>query len=302
MFNFKFFIMMKKITLLVAIVLMAFVSVKAQQLKNPTTTLWDINPAIVVWDCGSDNFVSSNAMEIDETITFAVDIAGTNLLDWIQNAPAGVTRGVGVDLWVDGGIYEDSELKEAVDGKHIFMGRLDYQPIVSDALHKIYAADLNFAQTANNHGQSSVIPYLTVQGRDVLLRASLLGYGFTEGNADLEWWEQSAGNHIYDEVVILTSPYTGTKKADDFFNDDFDPVLSIGGGYTEIQGVAKPCLAPKITTGIQPVITDSEIVGREYYNLQGIKISAQPEHGIYIEKAKKADGTSTATKVLKPLK
>ncbi|MDR0798818.1 MAG: hypothetical protein LBN18_03550 [Dysgonamonadaceae bacterium] len=295
---------MKKITLLFASLMLVSVSVNAQQLKNPTTDLWDIHPAIVIWNCSSSSFASSNAMEIDQTITFAVDIAGTNLLNWIQNAPAGVTRGVGVDLWVDAGIYEDAALKEAVDGKHIFMGRLDYKPIISDGTHQIYAADLNFAQTAFNHNLGAIIPYLTVEGRDVLLRANLLGYGFkTDGtNSDLEWWAESNGNHIYDEVVILTQPYTGTKKAEDFFNDDFDQVLSIGGGYTDIQGVAVPCLAPKKDLGITPVVVDSPIVGHEYYNLQGIKLPGQPESGLYIDKAIKANGTSAATKALKALK
>ena len=294
---------MKKITLLFFVVWMAGISVNAQQLKNPTTDLWDVHPAIVVWDCATNSFASSNAMEIDQTITFATDIAGTDLLTWIQNAPAGVTRGVAVDLWIDGAIYEEgSELKTAVDGKHIFMGRLDYQAIVSNASHQIYAADLNFAQTANNHGLSSIIPYLTVEGRDVLLRASVIGYGFTEGNADLEWWAESSGNHIYDEVVILTSPYTGTKKADDFFNDDFDQILSIGGGYTDIQGLAKPCIAPKQLTTTTPVQLDSPVVGHEYYNLQGVKLSREPESGLFIDKAIQANGATVATKRIKSLK
>jgi hypothetical protein len=36
--------------------------------------------------------------------------------------------------------------------------------------------------------------------------------------------------------------------------------------------------------------------------LQGVKLSEQPENGLFIDKAKKANGTFFAKKVLKPLK
>jgi hypothetical protein len=248
---------------------------------------------IVLWDCSTNNFATSNAMEIDETITLAFNITGTNLLNWIQSAPAGITRGIGLDVWLDGSGTE-------ADGKHVFMGRVDYNPI-SDGSN-IYAVDVNFAQTATRTGSGAAIPLVQVPDMQTWIRATLLGYGFSDGSADLEWWDQSNGNHIYDEMVILTQPYTGNKKGEDFYNDDFDQVLSIGGGYTDIQGVAIHCLAPKTTTGINVVIVDSPVVGHEYYNLQGVKLPRQPESGLFIDKAIKANGASEATKVLKPLK
>jgi hypothetical protein len=287
--------MMRKITFILVAFLVTTMSANALELKNPTTPLWDLTVPIVLWVCATNDFAASNTMEIDETVTLAFDITDTKLLEWIQAAPAGVTRGIGLDVWLAG---TDTD----ADGKHIFMGRVNYRPMTGGS--HIYAIDINFAQTANNHGQGPAIKLVQVEGKNVVIRATLLGYGFTQGNADLEWWDDSSGNHIYDEMVILTQPYTGTKKADDFFMDDFDEVLSIGGGYTDIQGLAIHCMAPKIggETGINVIDIDSPVIGHEYYNLQGVKLSKQPESGLFIEKAMKVDGTSVATKVLKPLK
>jgi hypothetical protein len=180
------------------------------------------------------------------------------------------------------------------------MGRVDYRPI-ADGSH-IYAVDVNFAQTAARAGNGPAIPLVQVAGMQTWIRATLLGYGFEQGNADLEWWEQSAGNHIYDEMVILTAPYTGTKTGEEFYNDDFDQVLSIGGGYEDIQGVAIHCLAPKAASGINEFSVQQDVTAREYYNLQGMKLNKTPENGLYIEKSILTNGSSVSSKIFNVVK
>lgn len=52
--------------------------------------------------------------------------------------------------------------------------------------------------------------------------------------------------------------------------------------------------------GIQSISAGSaDVVAREYFDLQGRKLNAAPEAGLYIERAVKADGSATTTKLAK---
>lgn len=55
------------------------------------------------------------------------------------------------------------------------------------------------------------------------------------------------------------------------------------------------------SSGIEDVIAESnaEVIAVEYYNIQGQKLSVEPENGLYIQKAIKADGTVKASKLVK---
>ena len=53
------------------------------------------------------------------------------------------------------------------------------------------------------------------------------------------------------------------------------------------------------TTGVKSVATDSPVVGTEYFNLQGVRMNAAPQNGLYIVREKKADGTVVSRKVAK---
>lgn len=54
------------------------------------------------------------------------------------------------------------------------------------------------------------------------------------------------------------------------------------------------------TGGINDVNTGAaEVIAREYFDLQGRKLNAAPEAGLYIERAVKADGSATTTKLAK---
>ena len=89
--------MIKKFTLLVAAFLMVAVCATAQ-INNPK----DANGYYIVkWDCKNDTWATSNDFEVDEAFTFAVDITGTPLEDWLKvSSPvAGATRGIAVNRW-----------------------------------------------------------------------------------------------------------------------------------------------------------------------------------------------------------
>lgn len=52
-------------------------------------------------------------------------------------------------------------------------------------------------------------------------------------------------------------------------------------------------------SAIEDVMVDSKTVAVEYYNIQGQQLNAEPENGLFIKKAIKANGTVEATKVAK---
>ena len=52
-------------------------------------------------------------------------------------------------------------------------------------------------------------------------------------------------------------------------------------------------------SAIEDIMVDAKTVAVEYYNIQGQQLNAEPENGIFIKKAIKANGTVEATKVVK---
>ena len=57
----------------------------------------------------------------------------------------------------------------------------------------------------------------------------------------------------------------------------------------------------KASSGIEDIVVESnaEVIAVEYYNVQGQRLNAAPENGLYIQKAIKADGTVKASKLVK---
>lgn len=52
-------------------------------------------------------------------------------------------------------------------------------------------------------------------------------------------------------------------------------------------------------TAVEAVESDAPVVSKAFYNFQGQRLSSEPESGMYIIRAVKADGTVKSTKVAK---
>lgn len=275
---------MKKITLLFAIFMAWGVSATAQTLNNPK----DANGNMIFrWDCANNQFATSNNFEIDENVVFAVDVTGTPLEAWLTQAPAGVTRSIGYDFWTQWG-----------GGGGSLAGRF------ARIKGNIFGATINFVQQITTRQQqlamlqgTSAPGTATTVGTVTQLYSNVLGFGYKGTDWGFEWWQLP----IITAVSMNTAAYTGTKKSPDFFKSDYDTADFYPGGFMDWGGYAPPCA--KILTAVNnPSVTESPIVGYEYYNLLGGKLILQPENGFYIQKAIRENGTSTTTKIFSKTK
>ena len=57
--------------------------------------------------------------------------------------------------------------------------------------------------------------------------------------------------------------------------------------------------ADVITSAVEEIESDAPVVSKTYYNFQGQRLSGEPENGMYIVRAIKADGTVKTTKIAK---
>jgi hypothetical protein len=274
---------MKKITLLFAALLLVAIGAKAQTINNPK----DANGYYIVkWDCnandGQGGWAASNDFEVDEAFTFAVDVSGTAFEDWLKQPAtnAGATRGIAINRWSGFGAFQGD------------INRL--KPITGN----IYGATWCFTQAALDFDvtQATQIDSITYFAMQVF------GFEYTADNAGASWYVNAVGIDGPDGNAFTSAPYTGTKTSVDFYADDYDGFWD----YT-VGGYAPSCAvidrADTGNTGIPAVKADSSpVVSHEYYNLLGIKLAKEPVSGLFIDKALKADGTTVATKVLKPLK
>jgi hypothetical protein len=266
--------MMKRITLLFAAFIMAAFCANAQTLNNPK----DANGYFIVkWDCANETWAASNDFEVDEAFTFAVDVTGTVLDDWLKETPtnAGATRGIAINRWSGFG-----DFKEECNRLKQIRGN-------------IYGTTWCFTQFANTFDEELATALETV----TYFSMQVFGFEYTSESTGVDWYVLPIGIDAVEGIAFTSAPYTGTKTSAEFYADDYDGFWPYTAG-----GYAPTCVTIPPATGIHPVTVDSPVVGHEYYNLQGMKLSKQPENGLFIDKAKKADGSSTAQKVLKSLK
>jgi hypothetical protein len=272
---------MKKITLFFAAILMAW-SVNAQVLNNPKDASGNM---IFKWDCGTSQFAASNNFEIDENVVFAVDITGTPLEAWVLGGAAGVTRSIAFDFWTQWG--------GNLDGRFVKI-----KP-------NIYGATLNFKQLATSRQKQLIMlegtptggtyGKATIAGTITELYANIFGFGYTlvDSNWGKEWWQLP----MVVAVSTKTLPYTGTKTSADFYKNDVSEANFFPAGFNDWMGYAGPCL---VTTDVKDTfVSDSPIVGYEFYTVLGGKLEIQPEKGIFIQKTLREDGTSTTLKMYK---
>ncbi len=117
-------------------------------------------------------------------------------------------------------------------------------------------------------------------------------YSPTDGTKNGNEWYTDAFNGI----SMTTLPYTGTKTSAEFYNSDYDFFTAESSTW---DGYAPACANVGPTDVKSPTVSDSPVVGYEYYNLLGGRLTLQPEKGFFIQKAIKADGTSATTKIFK---
>ena len=288
---------MKKITLLFAVLMAWGINANAQ-LNNPK----DANGnQIYKWNCATGQFATSNNFEIDETVVFAVDITGAkaddpvtglstgaSLVEWLAATPpkVGETRSIGFDF-----NFNTQTSGGGCDGRFIKIKG------------NIYGCTLNFVQfITSRQNQLSLLNIggtgvnaLTL-GTSVTLNSNIFGFGYTPTDAGAEWWKLPMQK--LNGANLVTLPYTGTKTSAQFYKTDTNDANFFPGSFVDYMGYAAPCAV--IPTDVKNTfVSNSPIVGYEYYSLLGDKLRIQPERGCFIQKALKEDGTTITTKVFK---
>ena len=273
---------MKNFTFLIIAILTIVQGANAQTLNNPKDSS---GYYIVKWDCANSTWAASNDIEADETFTFAVDVTGTPFENWLKATPtaAGSSRSLAINKWTNyGDVSGGTNRLKQIKGN-------------------IYGATWNIIQIASTMNVTSATGIDSI----VYIYGQVFGFEYTSTNPGAGWWmwpaEITAGTAIDPGTgsIFKTLPYTGTKTSDEFFSDDFEGGLFLSNNTPE-KGYTLPCA---VVTGISDISKpDSPVVGHEYYNLQGVKLSRKPERGVFIHKAIKADGSSVSTKEIKSMR
>jgi hypothetical protein len=275
---------MRKFTLSTITFLMIVFGVQAQTqtLNNPKDTNGFY---IVKYDCSKAAFAASNDIEADETFTFAVDVTGTPWENWLKATPtaAGATRSLAINKWTNfGDVSGGTNRLKQISGN-------------------IYGATWNIVQMASTMNVTSAT------GKDsvVFIYGQVFGFEFTATNPGAGWWMWPAeipGGTVVDPgtgSIFKTLPYTGTKTSEELYSDDYEGGLFFSNNTPE-KGYTLPCV---VVTAINDIIkSESPVIRNEYYNIQGAKLSREPERGMFIHRAIKADGTSESTKVIKSMR
>jgi hypothetical protein len=270
---------MKKFTFLTFLLLIIAIISKSQTLNNPTD---EDGYYIVKWDCSEGTWAASNDFEADETFTFAVDVTGTPFEEWLKSTPVadGATRAIAINKWTNyGDVSGGTNRLKQISGN-------------------IYGATWNIIQMATTMDVASATGIDSV----LYVYGQVFGFEFTADNPGAGWWMWPDGVAEATAIdpgtgaIFRTLPYTGTKTSDVFYSDDYDGGLFLSNNTPE-KGYTVPCI---IGTGISDRIkADVAVIGHEYYNMMGAKLSREPERGVYIHKILKADGTFEAKKVVK---
>lgn len=255
---------------------------QTQTLNNPK----DANGFYIVkYDCTKAAFAASNDIEADETFTFAVDVTGTPWENWLKATPtaAGATRSLAINKWTNfGDVSGGTNRLKQISGN-------------------IYGATWNIVQMASTMNVTSATGIDSV----VFIYGQVFGFEFTATNPGAGWWMWPAeipGGTAVDPgtgSIFKTLPYTGTKTSAELYSDDYEGGLFFSNNTPE-KGYTLPCV---VVTAVNDIIkSESPVIRNEYYNIQGAKLSREPERGMYIHRAIKADGTSESTKVIKSMR
>ena len=273
---------MRTFTLSAITLLFLVFGAAAQNLNNPK----DANGFYIVkWDCATGAWAASNDVEVDQTFTFAVDVSGTPWENWLKATPtaAGATRSLAINKWTNyGDVSGGTNRLKQISGN-------------------IFGATWNIKQMASTMNVTAATGIDSV----VFIYGQVFGFEFTATNPGAGWWMWPAeipGGTAIDPgtgAIFKTLPYTGTKTSTEFYSDDYEGGLFFSNNTPE-KGYTLPCA---VATAISDITKpESPVVGHEYYNIQGARLSKAPETGLYIHRAIKADGTSESTRVIKRMK
>ncbi len=191
---------MKKLFLFLAAAMVS-VAGMAHTLNNP---IGADGRYIVKYDMAKHQFAASNDFEADQTFTFAVDVTGTWLEDFLKATPTaeGASRGVAVNKWTSkGDVNGDAVRLKQIEGN-------------------IYGATWNLAQLA-----------ATETFKEALMADSILYvYGqvfcfeYTADNPGAGWWmwsdqEVATSEAPGSDCLFATKPYTGAYTSDNLYFD-----------------------------------------------------------------------------------
>ena len=279
---------MKKITLFfLSATLLASINVIAD--TNITANKYAEGEGIlhyVMYDCGANQIVQT-LPEVDQTFTFAIDISGTpGLEEFINNytlTSAG-EKSIAMHMWAGDGSYNCDVRLMHMTGT-------------------LYGATLNLEYLVGNDQANPVFPstFLTdfkTTGTIFYWHAIVLGFGYSEDDEGIDWWNPSAhGTSGFGVLHVATAPYTGAYDSDSiFYGDDneINPYIFYEGASA---GLAAPC---SVSTAVKEIpMNASPIIKHEYYNLQGGRLIEEPQNGLFIDKAVRVDGSNLTNKKLK---
>lgn len=197
---------MKKFFLLLAAAAVSFAAA-AHTLNNP---IGADGRYIVKYDIANHQFAASNDMEVDQTFTFAVDVTGTWLEDWLKETPTaeGASRGVAFNCWTScGDTNGDFRRLMQIDGN-------------------IWGYTCNFAQV-----KAAAADWTNAMMTDSILYVygQFFGFEYTETNPGAGWWMWGAGSNEGEatqadgsDCLFTFAPYSGAYKSTDLFVDDFE--------------------------------------------------------------------------------
>ncbi len=220
---------MKKFTFVLAAALISL-GAAAHELNNPVGA---DGRYIVKYDCEKGAFAESNNMEADETFTFAVDIKGTWLEDFVKGTATaeGASRGVAINKWTSkGDVNGNTNRLKQIDGT-------------------IYGMTVNYAQI---FGNDSILKADVTKADSILyIYAQIFGFEFTADEPGAGWWmwesqEIAPTQAPGADCLFAFAPYTGTKTSEEFYGSDFDEPMF---GFDE-KGYAAPCV---LATAIEDV-------------------------------------------------
>ena len=248
---------MKKFTLILAAALMSMGAMAQHTLNNPVGA---DGRYIVKYDCEKDQFAAANDMEADETFTFAVDVTGTWLEDFLKGTPAaeGASRGLAINKWTSkGDVSGETNRMKQIKGN-------------------IWGMTVNYVQLFPD--QSVLVDVLKTDSV-LYVSAQIFGFEYTEDNPGAGWWMWADQN--IDETKVSGSdclfafaPYTGTKTSAEFYADDYEE-----GIYgSEEKGYAAPCVDAS-TTAVENVELKQQGAkfienGKMYIMHNGVKYNA----------------------------
>ena len=248
---------MKKFTFILAAALMSMGAMAQHTLNNPVGA---DGRYIVKYDCQADQFAAANDMEADETFTFAVDVTGTWLEDFLKGTPVaeGASRGLAINKWTSkGDVSGETNRMKQIKGN-------------------IWGMTVNYAQIFVNQ---DVLASDVLKADSVLyIYGQIFGFEYTADNPGAGWWmwenqEVNTTQAPGSDCLFAFLPYTGTKTSSEFFADDYED-----GIYgSDQKGFAAPCV--DAVTAVEDVVIKTQgakIIenGQLYILHNGVKYNA----------------------------